>query len=903
MAEGGFFAGSIWAKLSLDTTGFSGAVRAVEAQTKQLSTLLTHAGDKLTDLGKRMSSVGRNLTVGVTLPLAAVGGAALKMAMDAVESENLFEVSMGGMAKAARDWSVEVSQALGMNQYEIRKNVATFNVMLESMGLGTDAAFDMAKGLTQLSYDMASFYNLKPDEAFQKLQSGISGEIEPLKRLGIIVNETAIKTWALTHGVIGQGEELTESQKILARYNVIIEATSKAQGDMARTLDSPSNKLRSLKSQAQEMAIELGQRMIPVFDKVMNVVKSGLKWWDGLSDKQQDLIIKAGMFAAALGPVVGILGKLVSVAGFALKAVGALAGALSASVAAWGAAAAAIAYYVSLLHQKAEAEARAERAQAMLEESQALLTEKLNAAAVAAGWTKDQMAELIKKYDGNVAALAMAIHKGKEGIEIQAGLAKVGGEHAAAIELAKGKLEQEKGALNDVFKPMMDFGDATGKATEEVKSLAEELGITTRAEVEDRLKKLMRALVEYKGKLTADEVRRLKKEINELQIELSGLLDVPAPKVGKEIYDDLMKIPGAFPQIEDTFTKIDGGLGDMAGAAGQATEETLGYFDGLFNDIASGFSTTIENWMGGATTFKDFMKGIWDDIKKAFFRMIGQMVAGEAIKAIKGLFTDLLGTAKNAASGIATATSSIGSAVGGIATGIATLITSLATAIATAAETLAAAAPAILKVGAVAIALYAGFKVVEGLVSSLFGSGGGKQTDVTYWLKLQKDLQQEMHDWLFINAQDKLNYYAEKLEDIKAVIIDGIRTPLNAICDKLDWIGGIVGPGLDKIINALGKLKGAQSGAVLTEPQLVMTHGTPSRPEYIIPEPNLNALVTGAQKAQVAEGARSVTLSFNINALDGESVEKVTRTRIIPTIQNVLDHCGLRVPAAAMRGY
>ena len=102
------------------------------------------------------------------------------MAMDAVESENLFEVAMGSMAGDARKWSEETSKALGLNAYNVRKNVATYNSMLTSMGLTAQESLKISEGLTQLSYDMASFYNLKPEDAFEKLKSGISGEAEPL---------------------------------------------------------------------------------------------------------------------------------------------------------------------------------------------------------------------------------------------------------------------------------------------------------------------------------------------------------------------------------------------------------------------------------------------------------------------------------------------------------------------------------------------------------------------------------------------------------------------------------------------------------------------------------------------------------------------------------------------------
>ena len=132
-----------------------------------------------------------------------------------------------------------------MNEYEIRRNIGTFNVMFLSMGHGTRAAYDMATGLTQLSYDMASFYNLKPEEAFQKIRSGIVGMSRPLKDLGILLEETTIKQYALNHGIGDGTGELTQIEKVQARYGALLEQTTKAQGDMARTLDSTTNVFRS----------------------------------------------------------------------------------------------------------------------------------------------------------------------------------------------------------------------------------------------------------------------------------------------------------------------------------------------------------------------------------------------------------------------------------------------------------------------------------------------------------------------------------------------------------------------------------------------------------------------------------------------------------------------------------
>lgn len=298
--------GTIWAELGLRLTKFDQGLREAEAKIKQAEKSL----EGLQKASQRVSDAGKTLTLGITLPLVAAGGAAVKFAMDAVESENLFEVSMGNMADAARAWSEELSDALGLNEYELRKNIGTFNVMLQSMGFGEQAAFGMAKGLTQLTYDMASFYNLKPEEAFIKLQAAISGEIEPLKRLGIVVNETTIQTYAYTHGIAKQGAELTEQQKILARYGVIMEATQKAQGDLARTIDSPTNKLRVFTERVKEVSVDIGMMLIPWFEKGIDVVSRVVTWFSKLDQGTQKTIITIAGIAAAVGPALMIMGKL-----------------------------------------------------------------------------------------------------------------------------------------------------------------------------------------------------------------------------------------------------------------------------------------------------------------------------------------------------------------------------------------------------------------------------------------------------------------------------------------------------------------------------------------------------------------------------------------------------------------
>lgn len=249
--------------------------------------------------------------------MTLAAGAAIKLGLDAIESENLFSVSMGKMEKKARAFSEELQKQFGLNGFEVRKNIGILNTMVKSMGLTEGAAFEVSTGMTQLAFDMASFFNLRPDEAFAKLRAGISGEAEPLKQLGIVISETALKQFAFNQGIIKQGETLTEQQKVLARYLLILDRTSIAQGDLGRTLESPANQLRRLKTQIVLVATELGIALIPVFKQMLTVGNAIVRGLKTLTDKfknldpgMQRIVILGVAMAAALGPLLFIFGGM-----------------------------------------------------------------------------------------------------------------------------------------------------------------------------------------------------------------------------------------------------------------------------------------------------------------------------------------------------------------------------------------------------------------------------------------------------------------------------------------------------------------------------------------------------------------------------------------------------------------
>lgn len=213
----------------------------------------------------------------IALGIGKVIKESIQVGMDAIESDNLFSVSLGKYADDVYTWSTEVSKALGLNAVEIRKNTGVIYNMTSSMGLAEKQALTMSKGVTLLANDMASFYNLNTEEAFNKIRAGITGETEPLKALGILVDENTIKQVAYSEGIATTGSELTQQQKVLARYVAIMKQTGNAQGDLARTIDSPANMFRRLKTEIQNCATTIGSIFMPIIQTVVPYIISFVK--------------------------------------------------------------------------------------------------------------------------------------------------------------------------------------------------------------------------------------------------------------------------------------------------------------------------------------------------------------------------------------------------------------------------------------------------------------------------------------------------------------------------------------------------------------------------------------------------------------------------------------------------
>lgn len=183
---------------------------------------------------------------------------------DFIESQNLFNVAMGQYASEARKYAESVSDALGIDPAEWMENQGLFMTLSTGFGIAGDSAAEMSKNLTQLGYDLSSFYNISSSDAFQKLQSGLSGEIEPLRRLGFDLSQAKLQQIAYSQGIHKNVSEMTQAEKASLRYYAIMTQVTQAQGDMARTIDQPANQLRILRAKTEEAARALGNLLSPI---------------------------------------------------------------------------------------------------------------------------------------------------------------------------------------------------------------------------------------------------------------------------------------------------------------------------------------------------------------------------------------------------------------------------------------------------------------------------------------------------------------------------------------------------------------------------------------------------------------------------------------------------------------
>ena len=253
-------------KVSNGFSAFPSRIQRVITSTERYNNTVNRAATRTNAWGSALRGIGLYAVFrGVTRLL----GSSISKATEYTETLNLFTVSMGQYAEEAYNYAQKVSEVLGIDPAEWMKNQGIFNSIITGFGVAGDKAAYMSQNLTQLAYDLSSFYNISVTDAFQKVQSGISGELEPLRRLGYDLSVARLEQERLNLGIETSVQNMTQAEKSQLRYYAMMTQVTQAQGDMARTLQSPANMLRVLKMQLNLVARELGNLFIPILRAVL----------------------------------------------------------------------------------------------------------------------------------------------------------------------------------------------------------------------------------------------------------------------------------------------------------------------------------------------------------------------------------------------------------------------------------------------------------------------------------------------------------------------------------------------------------------------------------------------------------------------------------------------------------
>lgn len=268
---------------------------------------------KADELANKFKSLGTKMTVGLTVPITAFGTYAVKMASDLNEVQNVVDTTFENSSETINKFAKSAAEQFGISELSAKQFTGTMGAMLKSMGLGNKDITDMSIALSGLAGDMASFYNLNPEEAFEKLRAGISGETEPLKQLGINMSVVNLEAFAMSKGITKSYDSMTQAEQATLRYQYIMETTADAQGDYSKTADSTANKTRTTMLQFQTLSAELGQQLLPIVNDVLGALQSVIKWFNNLDDSGKRVVLILGGIALAVGPVATAIGTLIKV--------------------------------------------------------------------------------------------------------------------------------------------------------------------------------------------------------------------------------------------------------------------------------------------------------------------------------------------------------------------------------------------------------------------------------------------------------------------------------------------------------------------------------------------------------------------------------------------------------------
>ena len=282
-----------------------------QAVAQSMSASLKQVATKLDSLGTKFTKFGKDMFVKATLPITLLAGSFIKAASDYSESINKVDVAFGNASQTVKDFAIIAGKNFGIDRGTALDMAAMFGDMSTSMGLPQKKSAELSTSLVGLAGDLASFKNLNIGEVQTALAGIFTGETESLKRLGVVMTEENLNQFLLTQGIAKKMSNLTQAQKVLQRYNYVLQMTSNSHGDFIRTQAGFANQIRIARSAYKDLSIQLGTILLPYATEFINVLIKVIQYFQQLSPATQKTILIIGGLIAILPPLIIIFGSLI----------------------------------------------------------------------------------------------------------------------------------------------------------------------------------------------------------------------------------------------------------------------------------------------------------------------------------------------------------------------------------------------------------------------------------------------------------------------------------------------------------------------------------------------------------------------------------------------------------------
>ena len=260
-------------KVGSSFSALSSKIKSTINSTNHLSSANQKASASFASLASQLENIKKRAAQLVSLKAISTYLAnAVAKFNDFYEATDLFNNAMGELSGQATELISKMESLLGIDPTEAMTNIATIQSLATSFGLASDKAYILSKNLTQLAYDEASYWNKDTATTFTAISSAISGELEPIRRLGVDLSQARLQQELLSLGFTQQVSSLSQADKAILRYIAIMKQTTNIQGNLAQTISSPANMVRILKSEISQLAKAVGQLLYPAFKAILPVL-------------------------------------------------------------------------------------------------------------------------------------------------------------------------------------------------------------------------------------------------------------------------------------------------------------------------------------------------------------------------------------------------------------------------------------------------------------------------------------------------------------------------------------------------------------------------------------------------------------------------------------------------------